>query len=74
MEALIFFGVFIALIWFLTALGGRGRRFGARDFDRDVDTQRWSLELLHALEWKRFEIVCSGYFEAIGFRARTARA
>lgn len=39
-----------------------------------IDTSRWSLELLRALEWKRFEIVCAGYFEAIGFRAHTARA
>ena len=39
-----------------------------------LDTSRWSLELLRALEWKRFEIVCAAYFESIGFRARTARA
>lgn len=31
----------------------------------------WSLELLQSLEWKRFEELCAGYFEAAGgFRAR----
>ncbi|MBL0143807.1 MAG: DUF2034 domain-containing protein [Betaproteobacteria bacterium] len=39
-----------------------------------VDTSRWSLELLKALEWKRFEYVCAGYFEELGFRAKTVRA
>lgn len=39
-----------------------------------AETPRWSMDLLRALEWKRFEIVCAGYFEAIGFRARRARA
>lgn len=40
----------------------------------DVDTSRWSLELLKALEWKRFEHVCAGYFEELKFRAKTVRA
>lgn len=38
-----------------------------------VDTSRWSLDLLKALEWKRFELVCAGYFEELGFRAETVR-
>jgi restriction system protein len=47
----------------------------ARPFHREaLDTSRWSLELLRALEWKRFELVCAAYFEALGFRARTTRA
>jgi restriction system protein len=29
---------------------------------------------LRLLEWKRFEEVCAAYFEALGFRARIARA
>jgi len=39
-----------------------------------LDTSRWSLKLLRALEWKRFELVCAAYFESLGFTARTARA
>jgi restriction system protein len=38
-----------------------------------LDQQSWNLELLRALEWKRFELVCSAYFEAIGIRTRIAR-
>src|SRR5262249_11736205 len=30
----------------------------------------WGLELLHALEWQRLEILAPAYFEGIGFRAR----
>lgn len=41
---------------------------------KSVDTSKWSLELLNALEWKRFEYVCAGYFEELGFRAKTVRA
>lgn len=41
---------------------------------KPVDTSKWSLELLNALEWKRFEYVCAGYFEELGFRAKTVRA
>jgi hypothetical protein len=39
-----------------------------------IDTSRWSLELLRALEWKRFEMLCAAYFEALGFKAHVARA
>lgn len=35
-----------------------------------VDTSRWSLELLGALEWRRFELVAASYFESLGFQAR----
>ncbi len=38
-----------------------------------VDTSRWSLNLLQALEWHRFELVCTGYFEALGFRAKLTK-
>lgn len=31
---------------------------------------KWSLELLKRLEWRRFEELCAAYFEALGFRAR----
>ena len=38
----------------------------------DIDESRWNMGLLKALEWKRFEILCSTYFEAIGLRSRRA--
>ncbi len=37
-----------------------------------VDTSRWSAELLSALEWKRFELVCAGLFDRLGFATRIA--
>jgi restriction system protein len=33
-----------------------------------VSTDRWSLELIKALEWKRFEELCQGYWQAKGWR------
>lgn len=49
-----------------------------KDADREVqppqvDTSQWNLDLLKALDWKRFELVCAGYFEELGFRAETVR-
>lgn len=38
-----------------------------------IDTSRWSLDLIRAIEWKRFELLCAGYFEELQFRAETAR-
>jgi restriction system protein len=38
-----------------------------------LDLKSWSLDLLRALEWKRFELVCAAYFEAIGMRTKVAR-
>jgi len=37
-----------------------------------VDAARWSAELLGALEWKRFEEVCAGLFERLGFTTKLA--
>ncbi len=37
-----------------------------------VDASRWSLDLLNALEWKRFERVCAGLFERLGFATQSA--
>ncbi|HYW93070.1 MAG TPA: restriction endonuclease [Gammaproteobacteria bacterium] len=31
----------------------------------------WSEPLLRALEWKRFELLCTGYWQAKGYRAET---
>lgn len=38
-----------------------------------VDTSKWSLELLSALEWKRFEEVTTGFFQCLGFKTKTTR-
>jgi predicted RNA-binding Zn-ribbon protein involved in translation (DUF1610 family) len=40
---------------------------------RPLDTSRWGKELLDALEWKRFEHLCAGYFETLGFKSKVAR-
>jgi restriction system protein len=39
---------------------------------KKVDAARWSAELLAALEWKRFEEVCAGLFERLGFATKLA--
>lgn len=36
-----------------------------------VNTSRWNAELLSSLEWKRFEMVCAGLFERLGFVTKT---
>lgn len=33
-----------------------------------LDTSQWSLELVRRLEWRRFQELCSAYFECVGFR------
>jgi restriction system protein len=44
------------------------------DFEvQAFDKSDWNLELLRALEWRRFEILCRAYFEKRGFRSRTTR-
>ncbi|WP_288378097.1 restriction endonuclease [uncultured Massilia sp.] len=35
---------------------------------------RWSLDALRSLEWKRFELLCARYYEAVGFRSATLAA
>jgi restriction system protein len=37
-----------------------------------VDTSAWSLALLRAVEWKRFEELCAAYFRMLGFSTRLA--
>lgn len=34
----------------------------------------WSLDALRQLEWKRFELLCARYYEAMGFRSETLAA
>ncbi len=36
-------------------------------------TGRWSLELLRRLEWRRFEELCTAYYQALGFTTTQAR-
>ena len=35
--------------------------------------EEWSKELINALEWKRFEELCSEYFNAKGYKAKVTR-
>lgn len=35
---------------------------------------QWSPEALRALEWKRFELLCARYYEAVGFKSETLAA
>ncbi|MFL6672812.1 MAG: restriction endonuclease [Massilia sp.] len=35
---------------------------------------KWSMEALRALEWKRFELLCAWYYEAVGFSTATLEA
>ena len=37
-----------------------------------IDTSRWTLELLKALEWKRLEQLCAVYFRTLKFRVEEA--
>jgi restriction system protein len=46
-----------------------------RQFQRPVATEaerpvEWSLELIQSLDWKRFEELCAGYFQAKGRKAK----
>lgn len=64
-------------------LGVRGFATGSRSGDSgsrgghlktlDRDSTRWSLDLIKVLEWKRFEMLCAGYFEAKGYHPKTTR-
>ncbi|CAJ0856310.1 hypothetical protein R20233_00395 [Ralstonia sp. LMG 32965] len=33
--------------------------------------QSWTLEAIHSLEWKRFELLCVQYYEQMGFTVKT---
>ena len=39
-----------------------------------LEAHAWSIDALHALEWKRFELLCARYYETVGFRARTQQS
>jgi restriction system protein len=34
----------------------------------------WNIESLRSLEWKRFELLCAKYYEAVGFKSATLAA
>ena len=38
-----------------------------------VDTHKWTPQLLKQLEWRRFEELCTAYFEALGFGTNIAQ-
>lgn len=38
------------------------------------DTSKWTLELLRHLEWRRFEELCTAYFEALSFTTSVTRS
>lgn len=37
-----------------------------------LEISSWTLDALKTLEWKRFELLCVGYYEAMGFTVKTA--
>jgi restriction system protein len=39
----------------------------------DEGYDAWTPNALHALEWKRFELLCAKYYEAVGFKSETLR-
>lgn len=50
----------------------RQRRVVFRDLHGQVATpSEWSLNLIKELEWKRFEMLCAGYFDAKGYHSET---
>lgn len=48
-------------------------RVGTPERSATPVTPCWTIELLREIEWKHFENLCAGYFEAIGYRAETQR-
>jgi restriction system protein len=59
-----------------SVFGKRGPRAERRwtNITRQMDTTRWNAELLRALEWKRFELLCAEYFRELGFRPEVTRS
>lgn len=52
----------------------RRRPVDSHDIPEPVATpDEWSLDLIKTLEWKRFEMLCAGYFEAKGYHPETTR-
>src|SRR5947207_6601080 len=38
------------------------------------DTTNWTFDLLRHLEWRRFEELCTAYFESLGFTTKVTRS
>lgn len=36
--------------------------------------QKWTLDVLRSNEWKRFELLCAEYYEAINIQSETIQA
>jgi restriction system protein len=72
-------GIFLLIVLVLALLGAlRPARSWQQDRFEPGSRWRatelsWSLDLLRALEWKRFELVCAAYFQAQGLRTKVAR-
>jgi len=49
------------------------KRTKKRNHRNKKDYQNWNIELLNALEWKRFEEVIARYYELIGYRSEFTR-
>ncbi len=47
--------------------------FGRHSVEVKEQFNSWSLPALRALEWKRFELLCAKYYEAVGFKSETIR-
>jgi len=79
-KVLATFGQFMLPVIFLAASAASAvARMNHSDLTEDVqqtslEITRWSPDLLRALEWKRFEMVCAGLFERLGFTAKLAVA
>ncbi|MEA3192246.1 MAG: restriction system protein [Betaproteobacteria bacterium] len=53
------------------------RSIGARDQSvrcASFDSAKWTTDLLKHLEWRRFEELCTAYFEALGFATTVTRS
>lgn len=45
-----------------------------RGYESNQRPTCWSVDALRMLEWKRFELLCSKYYEIVGFKAETLAA
>jgi len=80
--ALCAFGMLALMAWLRSLLQRRSSAF-APGAPAPVQSEsvkppeapgEWSLDALRSLEWKRFELLCARYYEAVGFRSATLAA
>ena len=67
-------GAPVAALSRLRRSGGSNGESGQAGERAKFDTERWTLDLLRHLEWRRFEELCAAYFEALGFTTRSTPA